>query len=65
MRRDFDMAASVALGSGHKVLVLRRNPDAFKVDRPAGRLERPCLRPAGRTMNYYGPRRRGHDLAFH
>ena len=31
MRRDFDMAASVALGSGHKLLVLRYNPDAFKI----------------------------------
>ena len=30
-RRDFDMAASVALGSGHKLLVLRYNPDAFKI----------------------------------
>ena len=29
------MAASVALGSGHKLLVLRYNPDAFK--RPARR----------------------------
>ena len=29
--RDFDMAASVALGSGHKLLVLRYNPDAFKI----------------------------------
>ena len=27
VRRDFDMAASVALGSGHKLLVLRYNPD--------------------------------------
>ena len=25
------MAASVALGSGHKLLVLRYNPDAFKI----------------------------------
>ena len=31
VRRDFDMAASVALGSGHKLLVLRYNPDAFKI----------------------------------
>ena len=31
VRRDFDMAASVALGSGHKLLVLRFNPDAFKI----------------------------------
>ena len=30
-RKDFDMAASVALGSGHKLLVLRYNPDAFKI----------------------------------
>ena len=49
VRRDFDMAASVALGSGHKLLVLRYNPDAFKIagmnqegaprsaDPPAGR----------------------------
>ena len=31
VRRDFDMAASVALGSGGKLLVLRYNPDAFKI----------------------------------
>jgi hypothetical protein len=31
VRRDFDMAASVALGSGGKLLILRYNPDAFKV----------------------------------
>ena len=31
VRRDFNMAASVALGSGHKLLVLRYNPDAFKI----------------------------------
>ena len=30
VRRDFDMAASVALGSGHKLLV-RYNPDGFKI----------------------------------
>ena len=30
-RRDFDMAASVALGSGRTLLVLRYNPDAFKI----------------------------------
>ena len=30
VRRDFDMAASVALGSGHKLMVLRYNPDAFQ-----------------------------------
>ncbi|CAJ1405961.1 unnamed protein product [Effrenium voratum] len=31
VRRDFDTAASVALGSGHKLMVLRHNPDAFKI----------------------------------
>ena len=31
VRRDFDMAASVALGSGHKLVILRYNPDTFKV----------------------------------
>ena len=31
VRRDCDMAASVGLGSGHKLLVLRYNPDAFKI----------------------------------
>ena len=31
VRRDFDIAASVALGSGHKLVILRYNPDAFKV----------------------------------
>jgi hypothetical protein len=32
VRRDFDMCASLALGSGHKVVVLRYNPDSFRVD---------------------------------
>ena len=31
-RRDFDMCASLALGSGHKVVVLRYNPDDFRTD---------------------------------
>ena len=31
-RRDFDMCASLALGSGHKVVVLRYNPDSFRID---------------------------------
>jgi hypothetical protein len=31
VRRDFDLAASVALGSDHKLVVVRYNPDAFKV----------------------------------
>ena len=31
VRRDFDIAASVALGSGHKLVVLRYNPDEFKI----------------------------------
>ena len=29
-RRDFDICASLALGSGHKVVVLRYNPDNFR-----------------------------------
>ena len=37
VRRDFDMAASVALGSQHKLTIVRYNPDAFKV---AGRAVR-------------------------
>ena len=32
VRRDFDMAASVALGSGHKLLIVRFNPDSYRVD---------------------------------
>ena len=32
VRRDFDIAASVALGSDHKVVIIHYNPDAFKVD---------------------------------
>jgi hypothetical protein len=32
VRRDFDAVASVALGSAQKIIVLRFNPDAFKVD---------------------------------
>ncbi|CAE7476412.1 unnamed protein product, partial [Symbiodinium necroappetens] len=31
VRRDFDIAASVALGSDHKLVIVRYNPDAFKV----------------------------------
>ncbi len=31
-RRDFDMCASLAMGSGHKVVVLRYNPDSFRID---------------------------------
>ena len=32
VRQDFDMFASVALGSGHKVAILRYNPDSFRID---------------------------------
>ena len=31
-RRDFDMCASLAMGGGHKVVVLRYNPDSFRMD---------------------------------
>ena len=31
VRRDFDIAASTALGSGQKLVILRFNPDAFRV----------------------------------
>ena len=31
VRRDFDMVASVALGSGHRLLIIRYNPDGYKV----------------------------------
>jgi len=31
VRRDFAMAASVALGSGHKLLIIRYNPDGYRV----------------------------------
>ena len=31
LRRDFDSCASIALGSQRKAVVLRYNPDAFKV----------------------------------
>lgn len=31
VRRDFDMAASIALGSAQKVVILRFNPDAYKI----------------------------------
>ena len=30
-RRDFDTFSSVALGTGGKILILRYNPDAFKI----------------------------------
>ena len=32
VRRDFDTAASVALGSGQKLVILRYNPDSFRVN---------------------------------
>jgi hypothetical protein len=32
VRRDFDTAAAVALGSGQKLRIVRFNPDTFKVD---------------------------------
>ena len=32
VRRDFDMAASVSLGSGHKLMIIRYNPDSYRVD---------------------------------
>jgi hypothetical protein len=31
VRRDFDVSASVSLGSGGKLVIVRFNPDAFKV----------------------------------
>ena len=45
-RRDFDMAASVGLGSGHKLRVIRYNPDSYRVagktrvERKKARMER-------------------------
>ncbi len=32
VRRDFDIAASVALGSQHKLKIIHYNPDDFRVD---------------------------------
>ena len=32
IRRDFDIYASIAMGSGQKVAILRYNPDAFRID---------------------------------
>jgi len=32
VRRDFDIYASIAMGSGQKVVILRYNPDAFRID---------------------------------
>ena len=31
VRRDFDIAASIALGSAQKLVILRYNPDPYKV----------------------------------
>jgi len=31
VRRDFDMAASVALGSRQKLMIVRYNPDSYRV----------------------------------
>ena len=42
-RRDFDIFASVAMGSGEKVVILRYNPDPFKIGgitRPTSQKER-------------------------
>ena len=42
-RRDFDIFASVAMGSGEKVVILRYNPDPYKiggVTRPTSQKER-------------------------
>ena len=32
VRRDFDIYASIAMGSGQKVAILRYNPDEFRID---------------------------------
>ncbi len=32
VRRDFDIAASVAAGSGHKIKIIHYNPDSFRLD---------------------------------
>jgi hypothetical protein len=32
VRRDLDIYTSIALGSGHKAVILRYNPDSFRVD---------------------------------
>jgi hypothetical protein len=32
VQRDFDMCASLVLGSGHKTAIIRYNPDSFRVD---------------------------------
>jgi hypothetical protein len=40
VRRDFDMAASVALGTGGKLAILRYNPDPFEVDGATQRLSK-------------------------
>ena len=32
VRRDYDIIASISLGSAHKVAILRYNPDSFRVD---------------------------------
>ena len=31
VRHDFDIASSVALGSGHKLRIIHYNPDAYKI----------------------------------
>jgi len=38
VRRDFDIYASVALGSGQKLAILRYNPDDFRVDGKSARV---------------------------
>ena len=47
VRRDFDMAASVALGSAQKIVVLRYNPDAYKV---AGKTSRTTAKVRRETL---------------
>jgi hypothetical protein len=40
VRRDFDMCASIALGSQQKVVVLRYNPDAYHVNGATRRISK-------------------------
>ena len=47
VRRDFDMAASVALGSAQKLVILRYNPDPYKI---AGQTRRTSTKDRHETL---------------
>ena len=47
VRRDFDMVASIALGSAQKLVILRFNPDSYKI---AGQIRRTATKERHETL---------------